>query len=121
MITVKTLPLLLRIVGKLDLKPVIEPLKSMDIFSEPESGEDALKQLSKEKIGVLGMTILAEITPQLGKIADDIPLLIAAYKDIPIGEANKLDSAEVLNDIIHDDGIKTFFSRLLKKKLAPEA
>lgn len=119
MITIKALPLLLKIVGKLDFKPVIEPLKKMDIFTEPENGESALKQLSKEKTGILGVTIIAEMTPQLCKIADDIPHLIAAYKNVSLEEANSLDAAEVLNEIIHDDSIKTFFLRLLKKKLAP--
>lgn len=116
MLTIGTMPLLLKIVAKLDITPVIERLKGADIFEETDSKEGALKQLSKEKVGLLGAEVLMDITPQLGKIADDLPQLVAAYKGVSIEEANKLDAAEVINEIINDDGVTSFFKRALRKK-----
>ncbi len=116
MLTIGTMPILLKIVGKLDIKPIIEKLKGVDIFDEPTNAEDAMKQLSKEKVATLAFEMLAEITPQLGKIADDLPALAAAYKGVSIEEAKKLDAAEVINELITDEGVKTFFKRALRKK-----
>lgn len=121
MLTIKTMPMLLKIVGKLDITPAINKLKTLDIFKEADSKEDAMKQLDREKVGALALEMLADLTPQLGKIADDIPPLVAAYKDITIAEAEKLDAAEVINEIIHDDGIVTFFKRALRKKVEQES
>ena len=123
MLTIGTMPIMLKIVGKLDIKPVISMLKNLDIFEEPKDAEDAkdaLKKLSKEKVGVLACEVLAEITPQLGKIADDLPPLVAAYKGISVAEAQKLDAAEVINEFINDEGVKTFFKRALRKKAGQE-
>lgn len=116
MLTIGTMPILLKIVAKLDISPVIERLKGADIFEETNSAEGALKQLSKEKIGLLGASVIMDITPQLGKIADDLPQLVAAYKGVSIEEANKLDAAEVINELITDDGVRGFFKRALRKK-----
>lgn len=116
MLTIGAMPILLKIVGKLDIKPIIEKLKGVDIFDDADSAENAVKQLSKEKLGVLAFEMLAEITPQLGKIADDLPALAAAYKGVSIEEAKKLDAAEVINELITDEGVKTFFKRALRKK-----
>lgn len=117
MLTIGTMPILLKIVAKLDIKPAIETLKSVDIFADTDSAEGAIKQLSNEKIGVMAMEIIADLTPQLGKIADDLPLLIASYRGVSIEEANKLDAAEVINEIIHDEGVLTFFKRAFSKKI----
>lgn len=121
MLTIGTLPVLLKIVGKIDIKPIVEKLKDIDIFQDADNKEDAVKQLSKEKLGLLAFEILGEITPQLGKIADDLPALAAAYKGISIEEARKLDASEIINDLITDEGIKTFFKRALQKKAGQEA
>lgn len=121
MLTIKTMPMLLKIVAKLDMKPVIEKLKAADIFDEPTDAADAMRQLSKEKVATLAFEMLAELTPQLGRIADDLPPLVAAYKNIPIAEAEQLDAAEVINEIIHDEGVTTFFKRALRKKVEQEA
>lgn len=120
MLSIKAMPMLLKIVGKLDITPVIDKLKGLDIFKEADNAEDAMKQLDKEKVGVLACEMLAELTPQLGKIADDLPPLVAAYKDITVAEAEKLDAAEVINEIINDEGIITFFKRALRKKVEQE-
>lgn len=121
MLTIGTIPILLKIVSKLDMKPIIEKLKTADIFDEPTDATDAMKQLSKEKVGILAFDMFAEIIPQFGKIADDLPPLVAAYKGMSVEEAVKLDAAEVINEIIRDDGITTFFERALRKKAEREA
>ena len=117
MLTIKAMPILLKIVGKLDIKPVVEMLKGLDIFEEAKDAKDAMLQFSREKVGVLACEIFAELTPQLGKIADDLPPLVAAYSDISVEEAEKRDAAEFINDIIHDEGIVSFFKRALRKKV----
>lgn len=118
MLTIKTMPTLLKIVGKLDIKPVIEKMKGVDIFNDTkdDNGKE-VKELSKEKVGILAMETIAEITPQLGRIADDLPPLVAAYYDISLEEAYKKDAAEVINDLINDEGIVSFFKRALRKKV----
>lgn len=121
MLKIKTIPYLMKIAAKLDLKPVVETLKSVDIFDDPDNSGSALKQLSKEKVGVLAMEVIVAITPQLGKIADDIPPLVAAYKDISLEEAEGYDAAEIINEIVNDDAIRNFFKLALRKKAAPGA
>lgn len=108
----------MKIAAKLDLKPVVENLKGVDIFDNSGS---ALKQLSKEKVGILAMEIITAITPQLGKIADDIIPLVAAYKGVSVEEASQYDAAEIINEIINDDAIRNFFKLALRKKAAPGA
>lgn len=120
MLTIGTMPIMLKIVGKLDIKPVISMLKNLDIFEEPKDAKDALEKLSREKVGVLACEVLAEITPQLGKIADDLPPLVAAYKGISVAEAQKLDAAEVINELVNDEGARSFFKRALRKKAGQE-
>ena len=107
MLTIGTMPIMLKIVGKLDIKPIIPMLKNLDIFEEPKDAEDA-------------KDVLAEITPQLGKIADDLPPLVAAYKGISVAEAQKLDAAEVINELVNDEGVRSFFKRALRKKAGQE-
>lgn len=121
MLTIGTVPLLLKIVGKLDVKPLISAAKNADIFADVEGKEAALNELSKEKLGLLAFEIIGELTPQLGKIADDIPPLVAAYKGVSTDEANKLDAAEVIDEIIHDEGIVNFFAKALRRKAGQEA
>lgn len=116
MLTIGAMPILLKIVGKLDIKPITEKLKNLDIFEEPKDGENALAQLSNEKIGVLAFEILGEITPQLGKIADDLPAFVAAYKDITVEEAKKLDAATVISEMLFDSGLKNFFKVALRQR-----
>lgn len=117
MLTIKTMPMLLKVVGKLDIKPAVEMLKGLDIFEDAKDAKDAMKQFSREKVGILACEILCELTPQLGKIADDLPPLVAAYYDISLEEAYKKDAAEVINDLINDEGIVSFFKRALRKKV----
>lgn len=116
MLTVRTLPILLKIVGKLDLKPLIGALKELDIFDDVKSATEVTQQLSKEKLGIVAFEVIAALAPQLGKIADDLPQLAAVYKGIGLEEANELDAAELINDLINDEGVTSFFKRALRKK-----
>lgn len=118
MLRIATIPHLMKIVAKLDIKPVIEQLKEVDIFDNDKA---AAKQLDKEKVGILGMEVLIAITPQLGKIADDIVLLAAAYKNVSREEAESLDAFEIIGEIAHDEAILNFFKSALRKKAAPGA
>ena len=123
MLKISVLPHLLKIVSKLDIKPAIAVLKGLDIFENVEGkGKDAVKnELSREKLGILASEIFAELTPQLGKIADDIPPLVAVYKGVSVEEAMDLDATEVINEIMNDEGIVSFFKRALQKKVEQEA
>ena len=121
MLKIGAMPILLKIVAKLDINPIIERLKNADIFEDADDTASAIKQLTPEKIGMLGADILTEVIPQLGRIADDLPALVAAYKSVTIDEANELDAAEVINEIINDDGIRNFFVTALRKKAAQGA
>ena len=118
MLTIQTVPQLFKIISKLDAKPIIERLKDLDVWDEnakDENGEP-IKTLDREKVGILAFEILAEVTPQLDKIGADVPELIALDKNISVEEANKLDFAQVLNELINDDGVVNFFKVAFKKK-----
>lgn len=121
MLKIKTIPVLTRIISKIDVKPIVESLKNADIFKESKGKKDALKQLSGEKAVELGFEILPEITVQLGAIGEDIPEFVALYYGISEEEAAEKDFAEVFNDLIHDEGIRGFFSTALRKKVGREA
>lgn len=117
MLTIGTMPIVLKIVSKLDIKPIIEVLKSADIFKDVMNQQEALSELSSEKVGEVGMLVLAEIAPQLGKIADDIPVLAAKYKNISLEEAEQLDAFELFSEMWNDEGVRTFFKNALRKKV----
>ncbi len=117
MLTVKTVPVLMRMIAKLDIKPVINTLKEADIFKNAENKQEALAQLQGDAALELGTELIAEIAPQLDKIADDIPVFVALYKDMSLTEAGKLDFAEVLCDIRNDKDIINFFFKALRKKV----
>lgn len=121
MLKVKTIPILSRIISKLDIAPIVSVLKKTDVFKESKGKKDALKQLSSEKIVELGFEVLPEITAQLGNIGDDIPEFIALYYGVSREEAGEKDFSEVLNDLIHDKGIRTFFKTALRKKAECDA
>ena len=56
MLTIGTMPIMLKIVGKLDIKPIIPMLKNLDIFEEPKDAEDAkdaLKNFQKKRSAYL--------------------------------------------------------------------
>ena len=117
MLSIGTIPIVLKIISKLDIKPVIEILKSADLFEDVTTSEDAVKEVSAEKVGEVGRLVLAEGAPQLGKIADDVPVLAAKYKNISIEEAEKLDALELFYEMWNDEGVRTFFKNTLRKKV----
>jgi len=109
MLTIECTPILFSIISKLDVKPVIEILKGLDIFDENEG-------VTGEKAVILGAELFAAIAPQLGKISNDIPELVALYKGITKEEANKLNLAEVISELINDEGIRSFFTVALSRR-----
>ena len=44
------------------------------------------------------------------------PPLVAAYKGISVAEAQKLDAAEVINELVNDEGVRSFFQACLAEK-----
>lgn len=121
MLSIRTMPLLMKIAAKLDTKPIIERLKDMDVFSETQNDDGTVtRELDREKVGLLGVEVFAEVVPQLGKVADDLPPLVAAYKNISIEDALDLDAMEVLKEIVTDTGVMSFFKSALQKKVEPE-
>lgn len=106
MLKIAIVPITLKIISKLDLQPIIERLKGADI------GENG--NIKAEAAGILAAEVLAAITPQLGKIADDIPEFIAIYKGISPADAKELDLERVLDEITHDEALIGFFSRKFK-------
>lgn len=120
MLKIKTVPVLTRIIAKLDLNPAIAALKEADIFAESKDKAEALKQLTNEKAAELAFQILAAVTPQLDKIGEDIPEFVALYKGVSLEEAGEMDLAEIVNDVIHDEGITGFFKNALRKKAERE-
>ena len=91
MLKVKTV--LARMIAKLDVKPIVRILREADIFSNNTDKEQALEELKGEKAVELGFDIIAEITPQLDRIGDDIPEFIALYKGVSLEAAGELDFA----------------------------
>lgn len=118
MLKIKVVPVLSRMISKLDVQPIIDVL-STDIFNNTTNAKEALAELQGDKATELGGKIIAAILPQLGRIGDDVPEFVALYKGIPISEAEELDLAETINEIIYDDAIRHFFTTALRKKVEP--
>jgi hypothetical protein len=110
MIKISAIPVLTRIISKLDLKPVMEKLKEIEIFSESQAG------VTKEQAGILAFELIAAVSPQLGTIGEDIPEFVALYKGCSVAEANELDFAAVIGELVADEGIRNFFSIALRQK-----
>lgn len=108
MIKTKALPIILRVTSKIEVKPIIERLKSLDLKSLDNGGK-----LSKEEAAILFFEMIAEITPQLGKIEDDIVPLIAVLKDVSEDEAKELSIFDVFNELASDKELVSFFKRAL--------
>ena len=121
MLSIRTIPLLMKIAAKLDTTPIIEKMKGVDVYNETKNDDGTVtRELDREKVGLLGVEVFAELIPQLGKVADDLPILVAAYKNIPIEDALDLDAMEVLKEIVTDTGVMSFFKSALQKKVEPE-
>lgn len=120
MLTVKTIPILSKMLAKIDVKPILKLLKEADIFKNAKDKKEALEELKGEKGVELGLKVVGEILPQLGEIGDDIPKFIALYKGVDLKEAENMDFSEVLGEIIHDEGIRRFFSNVLRRRAEQE-
>lgn len=107
----KVLPILFNILGKLDIEGIINKLKNLDIFDE---GQTSITESQKTE---LGLAIIAEIIPQLGKISNDIIPLISTYKGVSEEEAAELDIVDVLKEFFSNEPIMGFLSKALQKKV----
>lgn len=116
MLNIGAMQILLRITSRLDLTPVIDVLKKADIFADAKDKKEALQQLTSEKAGELAATAISVLLPQLDAVADFLPELVANYKGISIEDAVKVDAFAVIDEIIHDEGMKSFFKRALRGK-----
>lgn len=114
MLKVGAMPIILKMLAKLDIRPLMKTLQGIDIF------QDGQKSLTAEQAGLVAFEALADLTPQLGKISDDIPEFVAMYMGVPKEEAAEMDFAVVVNEIVNDEGIVRFFSRALRKKVEQE-
>ena len=115
MLKLKLIPNLLTIISKIDLEPVIEKLKNLDIFSEGQT------KLDNEQALILASELFSVLAPQLSKIANDIIPFISKYKDIEESEAEELDSIEIFKEILQDNGILDFFKKALRDKVEQES
>lgn len=117
MLKIGILPVLMRMVSKLDLKPIIERLKKLDIFDveNMEQNSEAAPKITAEQAGELAFEIIAELTPQLDKIGEEIPEFVAQYEGISIEEAKNRDIFEVIKKLKEEKGIVNFLSLALKK------
>ncbi|MCL2518012.1 MAG: hypothetical protein FWF15_05560 [Oscillospiraceae bacterium] len=110
MLKVKIIPVLAGIVSKIEIQPIIERMKTIDISENQTTEQQA----------IIVFELIAAITPQLGAIAEDIPQLIALYKEISVEEAGELDFIEIIKELLGDKGIINFFSTALRGKAARE-
>lgn len=117
MLKIGMLPVLMRMVSKLDLKPIIERLKKLDIFDveNMEQNSEAAPKITAEQAGELAFEIIAELTPQLDKIGEEIPEFVAQYEGISVEEAKNRDIFEVIKKLKEEKGIVNFLSLALKK------
>lgn len=117
MITIKTMSVLLKITSKLDIKPALQALKSLDIFEDAQDAKTALAQLTEEKAYQIAAAVLPEITPQLDVVADFLPRLAAAYCKTSAEEAEELNAIDLIKSIAADEDIRAFLSTALQRKV----
>lgn len=115
MLRVATMPFLATIAGKIDLKPVIGRVKDIDVYDEKEENGVITRKLNKEKLGILGAEIFAELLPQLGSISNELVPLVAAYKGVSEEEAVNMDAIGIILEIVNDKSFVNFFKLLLQK------
>lgn len=122
MLNIKSIQILLKITSKLDFTPVFDVFKDEQLFSAVTNKKEALDQITPEKLGEIAVKIIGALIPQLDTVAEFLPELIAAYKGIPIDEAEQLDAMEALSEVFGDKGVRAFFKRAplvkIKQKLS---
>jgi len=114
MLKVKMIPILARIISKIDTDAIITRLKALDVVRD---GQTKFEQLTNEQKGILLCEIVGTITPQLGKIGDDIPEFVSVYKGISLDEAKDIDFIEITKEVLSDTGITDFFRAALQQKI----
>ena len=111
MLKISMIPVMTRMISKIDLTQTIQGLKELDIFDEGQS------KLTPEQVGDLGAEILGSILPQLDKVGQEIPEFVALYKGVSINEAGEFDVLEIIEELKGETGIINFFKRALQKKV----
>lgn len=111
MLKIAMVPIMTRMISKLDLTTAIDQLKSLDIFDSKQKG------ITAEQAGILAFEIISGLTPQLDKIGKDIPEFVALYKGISVEAAGEIDLAEIVAELKNDEGILNFFKRALRRNV----
>ena len=53
MLSIRTMPLLMKIAAKLDITPIVEKLKGVDIYNETQNDDGTVtRELDREKVGL---------------------------------------------------------------------
>lgn len=107
---IKFLPVITRIISKLNISDFIKKLKEID-FEE----ESSLTNLSQEDLGKVGFLFLEVILTNINYVEEDIEMLIALYENKKKEEIQELDIVEEFTKIFEDEGIRKAFSFALKK------
>ncbi len=109
MLKIKLLPVIFGIVGKLDLQPALAGIKNAYAAQANEQDTEELKT-------EIGFAIIESLLPQIGKVADDLPKLVAVYKGITVEEAGELDAIEEIKALAADAGVLKVFQSALQAK-----
>ncbi len=110
MIRTKAIPIILRVTSKIEIKPIIEKFKNLDLKSLDNGGT-----MSDEDKAILFFEFVSEIAPQLSKFENDIVPLVAALEDVSEEEAGNLDFFEVLKRAFENESLLSFFKSALTK------
>jgi hypothetical protein len=111
------LPILMRIASKLDIRPLVNNFKGLDIIRDGQKAN----QLTREQGATIVFELFADLLPQLTEdIGKDIIALVAAHKEISVKEAGKLDMMQAAKEILAERGVLDFFIKRLKMSLAPK-
>lgn len=106
MLKIKVIPVAMKIASKIELPPILSAVAKIN----------KNKTTDENKKTELGFAVLQAITPQLGKIADDITELIAAYEGVSVQEAGELDAIGEFKKMAQDAGLINFFKSALQEK-----
>jgi len=109
--TLEMLPLLMRIASKLDIRPLVNHFKGVDIIKDGQK----VKDINREQMATIAFELAAELLPQLTEdIGKDIIALVAAQKGISAKDAGKLDIIKAITDVLTESGVLDFFMRRLR-------
>lgn len=106
MLKIKVIPIAMKIASKIELSPVLSAVAQVNKNGAADENKKA----------ELGFAVLEALLPQLGKIADDVAELVAAYEGISVAEAGELDALAEFKKMAEDTGLINFFSSALRGK-----